>query len=552
MNERRQAILAAAADLFEEFGIARVSRRTIAAAADVPTRSVTSVGHSRSALLRQVVADLPFPPTSQRMQRQAADAADTPLETILTVAREAFGAPASVWDSRELQAVVLAPFDEELEQVVRDRIRLRWEAAAEVLSQLRGEGAVDPGVDDDAATLHLLAVGAGLALLEPLVPQTTEASAWIGLVARLLEALAATDPPGPAHEGELVPWRVRVIAHASPGATARVLRVLALLRADVITLFTHMHGVRQQLLDMIITVPEHLSRAVLVESLSSVSQQVLVARGEPDDTRDLIGRILDGAAGLVEHPDAAPQAAAELVLADSWQVLPASEGPDSSAEVMRLQWTPEQHVLLTRAGSPFVAVERSRASALLRLVEALSRAPGGSGDFGWRMQVRGGQVLSVRLARPEDAEAVAAMHTRCSEETRYQRYFAPVSEWREDRLRKIAGGHRGATLVAETEDGALVGLGNVFPEKPDGAGTAEVAVIIEDAWQGRGVGSVILRRLIELAQRWDFVEVTALVLATNTTMINLLESTGLAWERDTDPDLPGSVVRMTAPITTHP
>jgi RimJ/RimL family protein N-acetyltransferase len=140
------------------------------------------------------------------------------------------------------------------------------------------------------------------------------------------------------------------------------------------------------------------------------------------------------------------------------------------------------------------------------------------------------------------------MHDRCSEETRYQRYFAPVSQWREDRLRKIAGGHRGATLVAETEDGSLVGLGNVFPEKPEGAATAEVAVIIEDAWQGQGVGSVVLRRLIELAERWDFDEITALVLATNTVMITVLENTGLAWVRDADPDLPGSVVRMTAPL----
>ena len=548
MSERRKVILAAAADLFEQLGIARVSRRTIAAAANVSTRSVTSVGQSRTDLLRQVVADLPFPPTSQRMQQQAADAVGTPLETILSAAREAFGAPASVWDSRELQAVVLAPFDEELTEVVRARIQLRWEAAAEVLRQLRGTGAIDPGVNDDAATLHLLAVGAGLALLEPLVPQTTEAAAWIGLVARLLEALAATDPPGLAHEGDLLPWRVRVIAHASPGTTARVLRVLALLRADVVSLFTHSHGPSHQLLDMIITVPDHLERGVLVESLSSVSQEVIVSRGEPEDTRDLIGRLLDGAAELVEHPDAAPQAAAELVLADSWQVLPASEGPDSSAELMRLQWTPEQHVLLTRVGSPFVAVERSRASALLRLVEALSRAPAGSGGFGWRIPVRDGQVISVRLARPEDAEAVAAMHDRCSEETRYQRYFAPVSQWRENQLRKIVGGHRGATLVAETEDGSLVGLGNVFPEKPDGAATAEVAVIIEDSWQGQGVGSVVLQRLIELARRWDFDEITALVLATNTVMIKVLEKTNLVWERDDDPDLPGSVVRMTAAL----
>jgi hypothetical protein len=38
------------------------------------------------------------------------------------------------------------------------------------------------------------------------------------------------------------------------------------------------------------------------------------------------------------------------------------------------------------------------------------------------------------------------------------------------------------------------------------------------------------------------------VLATNTVMIKVLEKTNLVWERDDDPDLPGSVVRMTAAL----
>jgi AcrR family transcriptional regulator/RimJ/RimL family protein N-acetyltransferase len=577
MADQRERILDAAATLFEDQGIAAVSRRTIAAAADVSTRSVTAVGHDRQQILAEVVAGLPFPPTSQRMRQQAQSAAQTPLATILTVAQDAFGAPASVWDSRELQAVVLAPFDEALADVVRERVAMRWGAAAAVIGQLRGAGAVDERIDDDAATLHLLAVGAGLALLEPIVPRSTEASAWLGLVARLLESLAADDPPGPAHSGRRLPWRVRIETTGSPGATARVMRVLALLRADVLTMFSHALSSsaaapsgsdagggtaseanasshhppprpRSQLLDLIIDVPDDIDRRAMEHALASVSQRVLVTPGTVEDTADVVTRVLDGATGLAENPDAAPQAAADLVLADSWQVLPASEGPDSSADVMRLQWTPDAHVILSRPGSPFVAVERLRASALLRLVDALSRAPAGSGGFGWRETARNGQPVAIRLARPWDADNVAGMHDRCSEESRYERYFAPVSQWREDQLRRLSGGHRGATLVAINDSGDIVGLGNVFPEQPERQRTAEIAVIVEDAWQGQGLGTSLLQHLIALAQRMEFEEVAALVLATNTRMIRMLENTDLTWTQRTDADLGPTIVRMTAQL----
>jgi RimJ/RimL family protein N-acetyltransferase/AcrR family transcriptional regulator len=572
MDEQRTRILTAAAALFEQQGIATVSRRTIAAAAQVTTRAVTAVGANRQELLAAVVARLPFPPTSQRMRQQAEDAVGAPLATILTVAQDAFGAPASVWDSRELQAVVLAPYDDALAAVVRERVAMRWEAAAAVIDQLRGAGAVDERIDDDAATLHLLAVGAGLALLEPIVPRSTEASAWLGLVARLLESIAADDPPGLAYSGRRRPWRVRVETTGSPGATARVMRVLAVLRADVLTMFSHAMSdtdgaasddplasptpaphdgdrPRSQLLDLILAVPDDIDRRALEDALASVSHRVLVAPGTAVDTADVVTRVLDGASILAEDPDAAPQAAAELVLADSWQVLAASEGPNSSADVMRLQWSPDAHVVLSRPGSPFVAVERLRASALLRLVDALSRAPAGSGGFGWRETARNGRPVAIRLARPWDARNVAAMHDRCSEESRYERYFAPVSAWREDQLRRISGGHRGATLVAIDDAGDIVALGNVFPEQPEGQRTAEIAVIVEDDWQGQGLGTSVLRHLIGLARRMEFDEVAALVLATNTRMMHILDNTGLSWTKNTDEELGPTIVRMTAELT---
>lgn len=546
-DERRALILDAARRLFEEQGVARTSRRDVAREADVATRSVGALAAGRSELLAEVTASLPFPPTSQRLQ-DAASSGDDPASAILAAARDAFGAPASVWDVIELQALALAPFDARLAEVARERIALRWDAARTVVAHLRGEGAVDAAIDDDAAALHLLAVGAGLALVSPVVPRQADSQAWLSLAARLLESLAATDPPESSFEGVLVPWRIRVEVPDSPAATARVLRVLALIKAEVVTLFTHAQSDGTQLVDTIASVPGALGRQQIAQALSSVSQRIVVARGLPEDEQDLVARILDAAASLVEHPERAPRAAADLVLADSWTVEPATEGEDATSDVMRLQWTPDHHVVLRRKDSPFVAVERARASALLRLVDAMARAPEGSGGFGWVEHLEDGTRVAIRLARPEDAEAVAEMHSRCSVETRYQRYFAPVSEWREDQLRRIAGGHRGATLVAQDDAGHIVGLGNVFPDRPGDTETAEIAVIVEDAWQGRGLGGRLLTKLVDLARRQGFHDVVALVLAGNSGMIRLLERMPVGWQREEDPDLGATVVRLRAAL----
>jgi GNAT superfamily N-acetyltransferase/AcrR family transcriptional regulator len=547
-QHRRERILAAAADLFETLGAAETSRRDIAQAAGAAMRSVTALGGTRSQILAQVVAALQFPPTSQRMQAQAAAADDKPIPTILSAARDALGAPASVWDVIELQALALAPFDSALADVVRDRVALRWEAARTIVRQLRGDGGIDSAIDDDAAALHILAVGAGLALLDGLTPRTVDGEAWARLTSRLLESLAAIDPPGREYDGARRPWRVRVIAPANSAATARVLRVLALLTADVLTLFTHAQGDGTQLIDLIASVPEPLDGDDLERALATAGHRVLVAPGLEEDELDLVTRILDAAADLVVHPERTPRAAADLVLADSWTVEPATEGADSAAGVMRLQWTPDHHVVLRREGAPFVAVERARASALLRLVEAVATAPAGSGGFGWVEYLRDGSRVIIRLARPEDSDAIVDMHGRSSEATRYQRYFTPLTDWREDQLRRVAGGHRGATLVAVDGHGDIVGLGNVFPDRPGETSTAEIATIVEDDWQGRGLGTRLLVHLIELARRQGFTDVLALVLASNRGMTRLLERLDLEWIRSTDPDLGPTIVKMTASL----
>ena len=171
--------------------------------------------------------------------------------------------------------------------------------------------------------------------------------------------------------------------------------------------------------------------------------------------------------------------------------------------------------------------EQTRASALLRLSAAIAVAAGDSDAQGWVEPIKDGTVW-VRLAYPEDAEAVTAMHGRCSERTLYLRYVS-AGDWQEIQMRRLSGGHSGATLVAFGSEGTVIGLGNVFPERPDDSVARRSPFWSRTQYQGQGVGTALLRRQLRIAERMGFTEVVAVVLADNGGMRRMLERTGLSW-----------------------
>ena len=543
--ESRRRVLAAAAEVMAEQGLAETHRRDIARRADVSTRTVAAVGQTRLDLLRDVVEQLPFPPVAENIAGQAREPVEPALQALLRAAREVLGDPGAAWDPLELQAIAEAPYDETLREAVAARLDQRWAAAETVVRQLRGEGA-PPIEDDAAAALHLIAVGLGLAMLAPVSPRWSEPLAWTGLTARMLETLAtegpAADRPSDAR------WRARLAIPAQAAVTARLLHVLAQLRVRVVSMFTAPLTDDRQLVDLFLSSPSDVDRATIAHGLSSVGSDVIVTRGREEDAEDIATRVLALAARLVADPERTPEAAAELVLADSWEVLDAAEGEDSTDFVLRLQWSPERHVILRRVRAPFTPTERNRASALLELVAATAQARGQADGFGWREDVRDGRSVAIRLSRPADPPGVRALHERCSEESRYQRYFTPMNTWREDNLRHVSGGHRGATLVATDEEGIIIALGNVFPIGPGETDTAELAVIVDDAWHGRGVGTALTRHLIDVARRMEFDHLVAYVLAHNRAMRAVLEASGLPWTLTDDHDLGPAVVCLTAPL----
>lgn len=525
-EQRRERIIAAAAQLFAQLGVVNVSRHDIATAADVNLRSVTAVGEHRSDLLREVVERLPDAPVAGAMRRQADDPTASAMATLLAAAQQVLGDPTTAWDPRELQALTAAPYDEALRALVGARVERRWVAVQEVLRQL--QFAAQSRADEEAAVLHVLAVGVGLAVLSPIVPQAHNTRAWTALTARIIEALVADgDADVPSIPDMARVWRARVSVANSPTAIAQLTRILSLLEVSVMSLTTTVivDDRQRSLVDLILTSDNTITRELIIDALTSVGSDVVVGRGEGSDTEDVAARVLELSTRLLAHPDYAPQAAADLLLADSWEVVDASVGEDSSAHTARLQWTVDEHVVLRRAAAPFTNGEYARASALLELLDAVTVARGTAG-FGWRDSLTDGTEIVTRLARPEDTTAVEALHSRCSQASLLHRYFAPKNSWREENLRRISGGHRGMTLVVTVSDTNsdenVIAIGNAFPLGPHDPAVGEIALLVEDSWHGKGIGRLLLAHLLEAAPRLGFTEVVAYVLAGNDAMHAML------------------------------
>ncbi|MEZ5117974.1 MAG: GNAT family N-acetyltransferase [Candidatus Nanopelagicales bacterium] len=520
----------------------------VADAAGVSVRTVRRYFDGRTDLFAHVVAERARSIVADRIADQAAHPNEPPAAVLVWAARQIFARPETSWGPLEVEAFTTARRHPQVAELMRSRMAKRWTAMEKVAEQSRVAGAVDATVDDDALVHFTLALSLGMALLEPVVPPRATEENWSALILRIMTALAPDDIDVLSTGPDRRPWRLRVQVPDAPGAMARLLRALAVLHGEALALSVSDAEDGWRWADVVLTAPTTVDHDAVQRVGLSAGRAAFAIEGTPEDSRDPTTRVLDVATELATNPGWAPAAVAGLVGADSWEVTAAVSGADASQHVLRLQWTPERHIVLRRSGAPFTRTDRSRASALLRLVEAMADAVGQGEEMGWVETLPTGATVYIRLAAPEDSDAVAQMHERCSEQTLYQRYFAPVSAWREDNLRRLSGGHRGSTLVVLDEFGMVIGLGNVFPASPDDTTSAEVALLVEDDYQGRGVGSRLLAHLIDMARRLGFREVVALVLTENTGMVRLLERTRLEWTKTRDEELGASVVRLTAPL----
>lgn len=131
-----------------------------------------------------------------------------------------------------------------------------------------------------------------------------------------------------------------------------------------------------------------------------------------------------------------------------------------------------------------------------------------------------GRTLAIRPIRDDDVDRLRRLFFRLSPETVHLRFFQPVKTPSEKMLRHLAEvDHERRQAIVAVCDGEIVAVVRYDRTADDGA--AEVAVVVEDAWQGHGLGKRLLRRLASDALEHGVVELTATVLGENRRALTL-------------------------------
>jgi acetyltransferase len=169
-----------------------------------------------------------------------------------------------------------------------------------------------------------------------------------------------------------------------------------------------------------------------------------------------------------------------------------------------------------------------------------------------QLALRGGELLQIRPIRPDDEPEFVRFHTTLSDESVYRRYFFLMnleSRIRHERLTQMCfiDYDRQMALIAERtmeagRPGEIVGVGRLI--KQSGSKQAEVAVLVSDAFQNRGIGSALVQRLIEFARDEKLELLAASFLADNEPIAKLFKSRGFTINDGLDPEVRQAELRL--------
>ncbi len=135
--------------------------------------------------------------------------------------------------------------------------------------------------------------------------------------------------------------------------------------------------------------------------------------------------------------------------------------------------------------------------------------------------LRDGTPVRVRPIRPDDAPRLIEFHSRLSMNTTRLRFFTPMkrlSATFAEHLCTVEFKKRCAFVISPLDSDSIHAVGRYEAESRY---SAEVAFVVEDSFQGKGIGTILLDRLVEHARTKGFDRLTAVVLCENLNMLTL-------------------------------
>ena len=168
-------------------------------------------------------------------------------------------------------------------------------------------------------------------------------------------------------------------------------------------------------------------------------------------------------------------------------------------------------------------------------IEALEGTPGAHPAQGFAAYraveaLRDGRRVTIRALQAQDREALSASFARTGDQSRYRRFFTSKRSFSEGEIAFFVEVNftTHVALVAELEEAGrevIAGGGRYVVCAPR---SAEVAFMVDDAHQGLGIGSLLMRHLVICARSAGLETLVAEVLHGNTAMLKVFERAGLA------------------------
>jgi GNAT superfamily N-acetyltransferase len=331
-------------------------------------------------------------------------------------------------------------------------------------------------------------------------------------------------------------WRIRATVDDRPGFLAVLTASLALRAVNILSVQVHASEAGA-IDDFLVDAPDGLSEKDLRAAVAKGrGRDAYVARTDAYGLVDGPTQLLGLAARLVREPQELDVALAGLMgeCAVRWRP---DEGPTWQGFTDSAMALPDPSggtLYVDRDAPPFTPAEYARANALVELAGVISAQIVNR----WQLLLPGGEEVTVRQAGEDDLDEVLAMHERCSPESRRRRYLAADGPAVQARLARLLSTRY--ALVAVAESGRIVGLGNLLWDGPE----AEVGLLVEDAWQQRGIGTALLRRAARLATAAGVEVLHAHIRGDNSPMIHTLRRLGRPMRHVPD----GAMVTLTVDL----
>jgi len=146
-----------------------------------------------------------------------------------------------------------------------------------------------------------------------------------------------------------------------------------------------------------------------------------------------------------------------------------------------------------------------------------------------QVTLKDGTSVRIRPIRPEDEPAMVGFHESLSERSVYFRYFHHMrldQRVAHERLTRICfiDYDREVVLVGETSEGSIIAAARL--SKEPGSADGEFAILVADAWQTHGLGTILLQTLVDIARKEGLRRVSGMILSENRAMQEICRELG--------------------------